>query len=60
MNEKDINADPTKIGLKGSPTKVVTIFPPPTKSGGDKVDARGKPDVAVQAIMKLLKKKGIA
>ena len=60
LNEKDINADPAKIGLKGSPTKVVTIFPPPTKSGGDKVDARGKPDVAVQAIMKLLKKKGIA
>lgn len=31
---KDINADPDKIGLKGSPTVVDKIFVPPKRAGG--------------------------
>ena len=30
----DINADPDKIGLKGSPTVVEKIFSPPSRTGG--------------------------
>lgn len=57
LNEKDIDADPSKIGLKGSPTKVVTIFPPPVKGCGEKVVASG--DAAAKAILECLEKKGI-
>lgn len=34
LTSKDINADPSKIGLKGSPTVVDKIFAPPKRSGG--------------------------
>ena len=57
LNEKDIAADPVKIGLKGSPTKVVTIFPPPVKGGGEKVVASG--DAAAKAILSFLERKGL-
>ena len=59
LDEKALAADPIRIGLAGSPTKVVTIFPPPTKGGGEKVDARGNADAGVQAIAKFLQKKGL-
>ena len=57
LNEKDVDADAAKIGLKGSPTKVVTIFPPPVKGGGEKVEASG--EAAAKAIMAFLAKKGL-
>ena len=57
LNEKDINADSAKIGLKGSPTKVVTIFPPPVKGGGEKVVAAG--DDAAKTILDFLEGKGL-
>lgn len=57
LNEKDIEADPVKIGLKGSPTKVVTIFPPPVKGGGEKITASG--DEAAKALVAFLEKKGL-
>lgn len=41
LDEKAIAADPLKIGLTGSPTKVAKIFPPPTKSGGKKIEWKG-------------------
>lgn len=41
LDEKAIAADPIRIGLTGSPTKVVTIFPPPVKGGGRKIEWRG-------------------
>ena len=41
LDEKAIAADPIRIGLKGSPTKVVTIFPPPVRGGGRKVAWNG-------------------
>ncbi|MBU0573074.1 MAG: electron transfer flavoprotein subunit beta/FixA family protein [Candidatus Margulisbacteria bacterium] len=31
----DIGADPIKVGLNGSPTRVVKIFTPPAKGGGE-------------------------
>lgn len=59
LDEKDVAADPIRIGLKGSPTKVVTIFPPPVKGGGDKVDARGDGAKGAKAIAAFLAKKGL-
>ena len=59
MDEKAIAADPIRIGLKGSPTKVVTIFPPPTKGGGEKVDARGDAAAGAKAIANFLARKGL-
>lgn len=59
LNEIDVEADPIKIGLKGSPTKVVTIFPPPVKGGGEKVDAAGDAAKAVAAIVDFMQKKGL-
>ena len=59
LDEKAVEANPLWIGLKGSPTKVVTIFPPPTKGGGEKVDARGDAAAGAKAIAAFLAKKGL-
>ena len=60
LDEKALAADPIRIGLTGSPTKVVTIFPPPTKGGGEKVDVRGgDASAGAQAIVAFLQKKGL-
>jgi electron transfer flavoprotein beta subunit len=56
---KEVEADPAQCGLDGSPTKVVRIFAPPVKSGGKKMDSRESPDDAVNAIVGLLKEKGV-
>jgi electron transfer flavoprotein beta subunit len=56
----DIGAAPDACGLNGSPTKVVKIFAPPTKSGGTRMDGREEPSAAIQAIMKVLHEKGVA
>jgi len=55
-----VKAEKQFIGLDGSPTKVVKIFAPPTKTGGLKVDGREDPASAIQAIMKALNQKGVA
>ena len=59
LDEKAVEANPLWIGLAGSPTKVVTIFPPPTKGGGEKVDARGDATSGARAISDFLEKKGL-
>jgi electron transfer flavoprotein beta subunit len=59
LDEKAIDADVIRIGLNGSPTKVVTIFPPPSKNGGEKVDARCDARAGVGAIVDFLAKKGL-
>ena len=41
LDEKAIAADPARIGLQGSPTKVVAIFPPPSRDGGRKMEWNG-------------------
>ena len=59
LDEKAVEANPLWIGLTGSPTKVVTIFPPPTKGGGEIVDARGDASAGARAISDFLEKKGL-
>jgi len=59
LDEKAVSADPRRIGLKGSPTKVVRIFPPPVRAGGEKVDARGDAAKGARAIVELLRRKGV-
>jgi len=54
LDEKAVEADPMRIGLTGSPTKVVQIFPPPAQGGGTKIDARGKTDEAVKALLEAI------
>ena len=58
LDEKAIEANPSDIGLKGSPTKVVTIFPPPIKGGGEKIVSSAQD--AAKAIVAFLEKKGWA
>ncbi|MEM0294315.1 MAG: FAD-binding protein [Saccharolobus sp.] len=43
LNKDDIKADPTKIGLAGSPTKVIKVQPPPKTRKAEIID--GKKDV---------------
>lgn len=51
---KSLPYDVTQMGLKGSPTSVVRIFPPPVKAGGDKIDAMKDPKgVAATVVEKL-------
>jgi electron transfer flavoprotein beta subunit len=57
---KDVGAAAERCGLNGSPTKVVKIFAPPTKSGGVRMDGREEPSAAIQAVLKLLHEKGVA
>ena len=59
LDEKAVEANPLWIGLTGSPTKVVTIFPPPTKGGGKQVDARGDASAGARAIKDFLVQKGL-
>lgn len=48
----DIDADPECIGLQGSPTKVVKIFTPPPRSGGEVL--QGEPrEVAAELVAKI-------
>ena len=56
----DVGADPEKCGLSGSPTKVVKIFAPPVKTGGIRMDGREEPSAAIEAILKVLREKGVA
>jgi electron transfer flavoprotein beta subunit len=47
-NGQAIQADPKKLGLKGSPTWVKKIFSPPVREGGPKFDAQEDPEKAVK------------
>lgn len=55
LDEKAIGADPIRIGLKGSPTKVVTIFPPPVKGGGKKMEWKGDADALAKMIKEAIR-----
>ena len=50
----DIEADPKKLGLSGSPTWVKRVYPPPTKDKG--VMLSGTSDEIVKQIVDVLKK----
>jgi electron transfer flavoprotein beta subunit len=49
----DLNCDPKGIGLDGSPTKVVKIFTPPPRSGGQMLT--GEPDEIIPGLVAKLK-----
>ena len=49
----DIGADPASIGLDGSPTKVVKIFTPQPRGGGEIIE--GDPDEAVRRLVEKLR-----
>jgi len=42
LEAKDLDADPDSLGLKGSPTKVVKIFTPPPRKGGQILQGEAK------------------
>jgi electron transfer flavoprotein beta subunit len=50
---QDIGADPKKLGLEGSPTKVVRIFTPPRRSGGEILT--GEPEDVVPKLVEKLR-----
>ena len=53
LEAKDLDADPDSLGLKGSPTKVVKIFTPPPRKGGQILEGEAK-DVS-EKLVELLK-----
>ena len=53
-NADAIEGDPSKLGLKGSPTWVKRIFSPPQKEGGPVFDAEQDPRQAVDNALNLL------
>lgn len=52
-NAKDLEADPKLLGLDGSPTRVVRIFPPKLRAGG--VMLQGAPEDMVSELVGKLK-----
>jgi len=54
-----VNADEKKVGLKGSPTKVVRIFTPPKKTGGIRIEGTHPLEAAKTVIEKLSEQKVI-
>ena len=57
MSAKDIGADENLIGLKGSPTKVVRIFPPAPR--GQREILSGTVDQQVEQVAKKLKEQSL-
>lgn len=53
LSAKDINAELSSIGLDGSPTKVVKIFMPPKREGGQMIS--GEPEEIAKKLTELLK-----
>lgn len=55
-NKNDLNLEEDKIGLKGSPTWIKRVFPPPPRKKGQIFDGRGKEKEAVQWLIDQLVK----
>lgn len=53
----DVQADPSKLGLEGSPTRVGRIFPPPAREKGEIFT--GSPAELAGRIMEILKKENL-
>ncbi|MFW9917481.1 MAG: electron transfer flavoprotein subunit beta/FixA family protein [Candidatus Thorarchaeota archaeon] len=58
VTSTDLELNPELIGLKGSPTQVVEVFPPRVRKGGEKIDALEDPTIAVDHLMDYLGKEG--
>lgn len=54
----DLQCDPQSVGLDGSPTKVVKIFTPPPRTGGQIL--KGEPEAVVSQLVEKLKDAVIA
>lgn len=52
-NEQDIEADPEKVGLNGSPTAVNKVFSPPRRGGGEIIHAESASEYAKIIIGKI-------
>jgi electron transfer flavoprotein beta subunit len=52
-NKETINADPDKIGLKGSPTQVMKIFYPPPRQGGQIITGSDAKEIVKKLVEKL-------
>ncbi|NQT93913.1 MAG: electron transfer flavoprotein subunit beta, partial [Lentisphaerae bacterium] len=50
---EDLGADPPKLGLEGSPTKVVKIFTPPPREGGEIFE--GEPADCVKTLVERIR-----
>jgi electron transfer flavoprotein beta subunit len=50
---QDIDCEPKSIGLDGSPTRVVRIFTPPPRKGGEII--KGETAQVAQELVQLLK-----
>jgi electron transfer flavoprotein beta subunit len=55
----DLGVDEDRLGLKGSPTTVRKVFPPPSKEGGIKVEADDPKEAAKKLVEFLLQKGAI-
>jgi electron transfer flavoprotein beta subunit len=53
LSAADLQAEPGRLGLDGSPTKVVRIFTPPPRQGGEKLE--GEADEVVRRLVEKLK-----
>lgn len=53
FSSKDIEADPERIGLKGSPTQVIKIFSPTPRKGGEMLE--GETSEVVDKLAHILK-----
>ncbi|MCD8140247.1 MAG: electron transfer flavoprotein subunit beta/FixA family protein [Planctomycetaceae bacterium] len=52
-NEQDIEADPQKVGLNGSPTAVNRVFSPPRRGGGEIIQAETASEAAKIVVAKI-------
>jgi len=59
LTAADVEADPDRLGLAGSPTKVVRIFSPPKKTGGIKIDGTHALEAATELVAVLKKQEVI-
>jgi len=50
---QDIGADPARVGVAGSPTRVLRVAPPPPRSGGEMIE--GTPQEQVEKLVAKLK-----
>jgi electron transfer flavoprotein beta subunit len=57
FGSRDLDVDPSCLGLGGSPTQVVTIFTPPPRSTGKVFE--GEPDAVVEKLVSELKEQGL-
>jgi electron transfer flavoprotein beta subunit len=58
ISADDLDIDETKLGLNGSYTQVINIFPPPTKDRGKIIDG-SDPEYAAQQMIAFLRNKNL-